>query len=173
VFKKIKSSISHRALNRRRYIPFEKTTKLEYEVLEKWLMPPISEEIRNRILLLPKFYQGLDKAKKSGGWSSKIVFNKKIFLWRVSYFSYWKPIYKKFYEVGGHSQNIKSLELRKYLNVEYISQYIFVQSKLIISRTSFSGFIRQRIGVFTSATGSNKIIISFYSVMVRMKIFHI
>jgi hypothetical protein len=122
VFKKIKSSISHRALNRRRYIPFEKTTKLEYEVLEKWLMPPISEEIRNRILLLPKFFQGLDKAKKSGGWSSKIVFNKKIFLWRVSYFSYWKPIYKKFYEVGGHSQNIKSLELRKYLNVEYISQ---------------------------------------------------
>lgn len=85
-------------------------------------MPPISEDVINNILLLPEFYKNLGKAKKSGGWSTKVIFNKKIFLWRVSYFSYWKPIYKKFYEVGGHSQNIKSLELRKYSNVEYISQ---------------------------------------------------
>jgi len=112
----------HRVLNRRCYIPFEKSKKLEYEVVKKWLMPPISEEFRNNILLLPEFLPTLHEAKKSGGWSSRVVFGKHIYMWRVSNFSYWRPVLKKFYEVGGHSQNIKSLELRKYSNVEYISQ---------------------------------------------------
>jgi hypothetical protein len=116
---RIVSSFQHRISKRRRFQEFSNRGISKYAILETYRLNKPDKKISKSILILSDFSQRLRKAKKSGGWKKPILLPKRYYFWKVGNFSYWRQVKKTFYEVGGHSQNIKKIELRKYTNIQY------------------------------------------------------
>lgn len=116
---RIVSSFQHRVSNRRKFQVFSGRGKLKFETIETKKLAKPSNKLSKSILILDYFRNSLSEARKSGGWQQSLLLPKRFYFWKVRRFQYWKDVDRFFYEVGGHSQNIEQVEIRKYLNITY------------------------------------------------------
>lgn len=140
------TSIQHRILNRRRFQGFSSGRTPHFIVLGTTKVKKPNIQKVKRIMILDVFRPRLRKARKSGGWQHSRILPKKYHFWKVGHFSYWKALDDSFYEVGGHSQEIEKIELRKYSNLIYeamrassnsLNMYSFKIQKIESPESSF------------------------------------
>jgi hypothetical protein len=116
---RIVSSFQHRVSNRRKFYGFSGRGKLKFEIIETKRFAKPSSRLSKSILILDNFRNSLSEARKSGGWQHSLLLPKRFYFWKVGRFRYWRDVDRFFYEVGGHSQNIEQVEIRKYSNITY------------------------------------------------------
>ena len=143
---RLRISLQHRLLNRRRFRKFTLDKKLKHKkVSNRFFFEP--EPSLSSLVLLPEEFQSkLGIARKSGGWKTRRMFNKKFYWWKVSHYPYWGNLMKRYFEAGGHSQNISALEIREYLEVDYqplsadvhsLNMYSFQISRILDARKNY------------------------------------